>query len=59
MRSMAPRRPYPTWRELAALLVLEADVFESVEVEVEVEVELGEKFISLILIPHRGGREMN
>ena len=57
MRSMAPRRPYPTWRELAALLVLEADVFESVEVEVEVE--LGEKFISLILIPHRGGREMN
>ena len=57
MRSMAPRRPYPTWRELAALLVLEADVLESVEVEVEVE--LGEEFISLILIPHRGGREMN
>ena len=57
MRSMTPRRPYPTWRELAALLVLEADVLESVEVEVEVE--LGEIFISLILIPHRGGREMN
>ena len=55
MRSMAPRRPYPTWRELAALLVLEADELESVEVEVE----LGEKFISLILIPHRRGREMN